>query len=234
MESHNLPSTPPLSPGFTNIYEESMTFADASEIISSIVNICAPQVARSRDSIRNERYFHHMFSFLAAQKLGGLAAWNELRLNPEHPTTMRFRFRGKLSIYDPAKTAADAVGSGTPGRIDFAIQNSPRTVIEWKGPGIYSEREILEVLLKLLTEPEQDVKIIAAIFTSSEIDRTDHRRTIVERFNKYLDFAKQVLQLKSLTSDLSRLNLYACLATIPRSGPQKIHWGQVTGNLVLS
>jgi hypothetical protein len=208
-----------------------MTFADVSEIICSILDICAPLVARNRDSIRNERYFHHMFSFLAAQKLGGVAAWNEMKLNPEHPTTIKFRFRGRLSVYDVEKTAADAVGSGVPGRIDFAIQGSPRVVIEWKGPGIYSEREILEVLLKLLTEPEQDIKIFAAIFTSSEIDRADHRKTIVERFNKYLEFTKGVLQLKSLTADLSRLNLYACMATIPNTGPQKIHWGQVTGNL---
>jgi hypothetical protein len=210
-----------------------MDFCDVSEIIDSILDICASHVKQNRDSIRNERYFHHMFSFLAAQKVGGVSAWKELRLKPEHPTTMNFRFRRNLSIHDPKTTAADAVGAGIPGRFDFVIQGSPRTIIEWKGPGIYSEKGILEVFLKLLTEPEQDLKIIAAIFTSSEIDRSDHRQTIVERFNKYLDFAKKVLGEKSLTADLSKLNLYACMASIPQSGPQKIHWGPVTENLVV-
>jgi hypothetical protein len=210
-----------------------MTFAEIATILDTILTTCGAHVAQSRGAIRNERYFHHMFSFLTAQQLGGGSCWDQLNLHPEYPTTLKFD-RNKIGVYDARKTALEGVGVGRRrGNLDFMIAGSPRTLVEWKGPNIFSEKELLEVLLKLLTEPEQDIKVIAGIFTSGETDRGDHRRTVVERFNKYLNFAKQVLQEKSLTTDMSRLNLYACLASIPSGGPKKIHWGQVTADLVL-
>jgi len=210
-----------------------MTLAEILEILESILATTASHTVRDRRSIRNERYFHHMFSYLVTGKLGGDACWRDLKLHPEHATTLRFR-RKKISVYDYRVTAAEGVGNGRRGNIDFMIAGEPRLLVEWKGPNIYSEKELLEVFLKLLTEPEQDFKVIAAIFTSSEIDRADHKITIIERFNKYLNLAKQVLHEKSLTSDLSRLNLHALIASIPSAGPQKIHWGPVSGDLPLS
>jgi len=215
-----------------NSIKDFMTINQVMEIFDAILRISAALVGQNRDSIGNERYFHHMFSFLAAQQLGGNACWDELRLRPEYPTTQRF-CRKKINVYDPRSTAVEGVGTGRKGNLDFVIEGSPRTLVEWKGPTIYSEKEILEALLKLLTEPEQDVKVIAAVFTTSETDRNDHRKTIKNRFQNCLTIALQVLQEKSLTADLATLNLHAYMASIPRNGLQKIYWGPVTADLVL-
>lgn len=224
--------------GHSSRVEAVMTFDDVSGILKRILQITATHVRGGRRlEIRNERYFHHMFSTLAGRQLwpDPEQAWTDLFLHPEAPTRTLFQFRGKLNVYDAAATARDAVGTGVPGLIDFMVRRTPRVLVEWKGPKVFTERGIAEVFLKLLTEPAEDLKVVAAIITSSRTDRADHRRTIVERFDRFgLAFAQQVLAARGVPVDLARANLYACIATIPDSGVREIHWGPVTGPLPVS
>jgi hypothetical protein len=214
-----------------------MTFDEISDILQEIVQITEAHVRGGRRlEIRNERYFHHMFSLFAGRRLWPAphSPWQNLLLHPETPTGKLFQFGGKLNVYDAAATARDAVGAGIPGLIDFSVRHTPRVLVEWKGPKIYNERGIAEVLLKLLSEPAVDIKVIAAIITSARTDRADHRRTIVERFNRFgLAFALEVLARRGEPVDLGRANLFACLATIPDAGAIRVHWGQITGPLPL-
>jgi hypothetical protein len=222
-----------------------MNFDDVAGIIRTVLNITVEHIANGRRAeIRNERYFHHMFSFFMALRLWPTLAdltiaWRYLFINPEHPTAMLFQW-GNLNINNAGDVAAHVVHNpaaaqppvpGERGNIDFVIRSMPRVLVEWKGPYVYGQVDVIKDLLKLLTEPADDTKVFATIITSAVNAGQDHMAALVDRFNIGLDFCLQVLQHLGLPNHLPQLTLYACIATIPDTGAIQIHWGPVLGHI---
>jgi hypothetical protein len=211
-----------------------MDFSQVSHLLRSVLAISREHVVNGRaKELRNERYFHHMLSHLAALHYwpNPADAWKEILIRPEHPTRRKFR-RSMIDLSDIIVTRDRAVGVGKRGNIDFALipreAEKPHCLVEWKGPKIYTTRETVEVFLKLLTEKPSDIKVFAAIVTSGSTDRADHRASMRSHFNDALTFSVNVLGITSLASR----NLFACVATIPSDGTvQEIIWGQLTAPL---
>ena len=93
----------------------------------------------------------------------------------------------------------------------------------------WQPQEVVEVLLKLLTEPDQNIKVFAGILTSSSTGKYGHVEAAKKCFHEAVEFVKRIIGLSSLAS----ANIYAYLATIPDSGPVRIHWGPVEEAAVL-
>lgn len=152
----------------------------------------------------------------------GLSLWDHLLLAPECPTTQKLR-RAGIDLADGAATLLNAIGDGRSGNLDFAIKSSPPISIEWKGPGMWQPQDVVEVLLKLLTEPDQSIKVFAGILTSSTTGKYGHVEAAKKCFYEAVEFVKRILGLTTLAG----ANILAYLATLPDSGPVRIHWGPV-------
>jgi hypothetical protein len=82
---------------------------------------------------------------------------------------------------------------------------------------------VVEVLLKLVTQQPETIKVVAAIITSSTTGRRDHMEKARRYFQEGVACIKRVQQLPTLRG----LNLFAFIATVPDKGAAKIHWGPV-------
>ncbi len=202
-----------------------LSLPDVEGILTAMVDRCAALVSGGRrDDLLNERFFHHMFSWEVARWYGerGLSVWDHLLLAPECPTTQKFR-RAGIDLADEAATRLNAVGGGRSGNLDFHIRSSPSICVEWKGPAMWQPQDVVEVLLKLLTEPAQTTKVFAGILTRSVTGNYGHVEAAKKCFQEAVEFVKRIFGLTSLTG----ANIYAYLVTLPDSGPVRIHWGAV-------
>ena len=214
-----------VSPNEPVISNPNMTCQDLEGILFSIVDRCMGLVSQGRrDALLNERFFHHMFSWDVARWYGerGLNIWDHLLLAPECPTAKKFR-RAGIDLADEAATALNAIGNGRSGNFDFVIRTSPRICVEWKGPDLWQPQEVVEVLLKLLTEPDPTIKVFAGILTSSSTGKYGHVETAVKYFREAVESVKKILGVPSLDG----ADIFAFLATLSDSGIVKIHWGPI-------
>ena len=151
-----------------------------------------------------------------------MRVWDHLLLAPECPTVQKFRREG-IDLANEAATLLNAIGKGRAGNLDFHIRSSPPISVEWKGPDMWQPQDVVEVLLKLLTEPDQTIKVFAGILTSSSTGKYGHVGAAQKGFREGVEFVKRILGLTSLAG----ANVYAYLVTLPDSGPVRIHWGPV-------
>lgn len=216
---------PEMPPGEAVLSTPNMKLEDVECILVDIVDRCGRVVIQGkRDDLLNERFFHHMFSWEVARWYGerGVSIWDQLSLAPECATTEKFRFAG-IDRNDAEATRSNAITVGKSGNFDFVIKASPQICVEWKGPDMWQPQDVIEVLLKLLTESKSTIKIFTGILTSSSTGQYGHIEAATKYFRESVEFVCRVLGLASLRSS----NLYAYLATIPESGPVRIHWGPV-------
>jgi hypothetical protein len=202
-----------------------LTLQGVEGILVGMVDRCAALVVQGRrEDLLNERFFHHMFSWDVARWYGerGLNAWDHLLLTPEGPTTQKFR-RAGIDLSDGGATLLNAIGDGRSGNLDFVIKSSPPISLEWKGPGMWQPQDVVEVMLKLLTEPDQNIKVFAGILTSSTTGKYGHVEAAEKCFYEAVEFVKRILGLTTF----SGANIHAYLVTLPDSGPVRIHWGPV-------
>lgn len=158
--------------------------------------------AGKRKGIRNERFWHHMFSWKFGQlyeaRCGADSYWRDLILAPEEPTTKFFRRTG-IDLNDAAATYQNAISTIAKvgfkaGNLDFFIKTIPPIAVEWKGPGLYSQRGITEAILKLFSEPHVGAaRVFAAIVTTNPRGDAKHRHLMANRCHIAVNFAKQVL-----------------------------------------
>jgi hypothetical protein len=163
-----------------------------------------------------------MFSNLVASHFSkkGVDIWESLLLVPEFPTQEKFHWKD-MDLSNAENTRKHGVGKGKSGYFDFAIQTESPIFIEWKGPKLYDTKAIAEIMLKLLSEHKSQIKVFAAIITSSRKGRRDHIDAIGERLKKGLEFSLEVLNINNLTDK----NLYVYVATISDKKCIKICWG---------
>ncbi len=214
-----------VSPSTSEASRPNMTLGDVGGILAEVVDRCALLVSQGRRSdLLNERFYHHMFSWEVARWYGerGVGVWDHLLLSPECPTVQKFRREG-IDLADEATTLLNAIGAGKSGNLDFVIKSAPPICVEWKGPEMWQPQDVVEVLLKLLTEQEPAVRIFAGILTSSATGKYGHVEAATKCFREAVGFVKRVLGIASLAG----ANLHAYLVTLPDDGPVQIHWGPV-------
>jgi len=152
----------------------------------------------------------------------GADMWDRLLLAPECPSDQKFRW-DFINLDDDEATRQNAVGIGKSGNLDFLIKAAPAVAIEWKGPLLYQPQDVVEALLKLVTQQPETIKVFAAIITSSTTGRRDHMEKTRRYFQEGVACIKRVQQFTTLRG----LNLFAFIATVPDKGATKIHWGPV-------
>ncbi len=191
-----------------------------------------------RRDIRNERVFHHMFSSYVYSHFSekNVDIWESLLLIPEYPTQEKFRWksiRKYFKLSDVENASKEGVGKGKAGQFDFAIRSDsellPRIFIEFKGPKLYKPIDIVEVMLKLLSQDKSHLKVFVAIITSSKKDEEANCGAI-ENLKKGIEFSLKTLEtLKKLTiENINDINLYLYVATIPDNrAAEKIFWGNI-------
>jgi len=175
--------------------------------------------------IFTETFFHQQFAQMAANHYARkkIDAWERGMLVPEHPTKVKYAWK-EFGMNRPKTTRKLALNHGQRGRFDFVIKDDPRVHVEWRGPKMYTSREVAIDLTKLLMlEGRRPIKIFAAIITSSRAGDEAHIRQLTSRFYDALEFVQVVLDIP----DLKRANLYAYIATVPDDGAQKFIWGKV-------
>lgn len=172
-----------------------------------------------REDILNERVFHHMFSSLLTKYFSnrGVDIWDSLYLVPEYPTDKAFIWKEKL------------IGDGKRGQFEFKIKGDPPIVIEWKGPKMFKGKkdggfsEVDEVMIKLLSqEDNSELKVFAAIITTSKNAGEKHTALIKERLKDGVKTAIDKLDINNLGDK----NLFVYVATVPNEGSKKIFWGR--------
>lgn len=172
----------------------------------------------------NERFYHHQFSYFLAHHLASqsIDMWAEQLLWPEAKTLASFRWNS-LNTKD-LEESKDAL-SGQKANYDFVINTSPTIRVEWKGPWMYSVKDIAEVCLKLMLQvPDEDNKLICAILASSGKGGPQHRTSIERHFKDGLQFACDLLGIECIASK----NLFVYIATMTDTEVLKCHWGKVT------
>ncbi len=175
------------------VLSPNMTLSDVEGILAEMVDRCARLVSQGRrNDLLNERFYHHMFSWEVARWYGerGVNIWDHLLLAPECPTVKKFRREG-IDLTDEAATLLNAIGAGKSGNLDFAIRSAPPICVEWKGPDIWQSQDVVEVLLKLLTEQEPAVRIFAGILTSSSTGKYGHVEAARKCFREAVGFVKR-------------------------------------------
>lgn len=192
-------------------------------------------LADKRGDILNERFWHHMFSWkfgqVYEQRFGAGSYWTDLILVPEQPTGKYFRRKG-IHLNDAVATRQNAIRDVPTkgfraGNIDFGIRTDPPIAIEWKGPKLYSDEEITEAILKLLSEPHRDAaRVFAALVTTNRRGDELHRSLMTDRCHNAVEFAKDVLNWPSGVDP--RLHVYAAAFYDSNSGRPVEHvvcWG---------
>src|SRR5262249_5432676 len=122
-------------------------------------------------------------------------------------------------------TPLNAIGGGRSGNLDFHIRSSPPISVEWKGPDMWQPQDVVEVLLKLLTEPDHAIEFFAGILTSSSTGHYGHVEAAKKCFHVAIEFVKRVFGRTTLAG----ANIYAYLITLPDDSPVTVHWGSVAG-----
>jgi len=180
---------------------------------------------KNREKILNERYFHHMFSTLLIEKLDldWEETWEYVNISPEHPTERKFLWK-KLDLENVEKTRKEVLDKKKRGHYEFYLDLEEDIYVEWKGPKLYSKEDIVQVMLKLLSNEKDSIKVFSAIILSSKTGRKDHMGSIEKRLKEGIEFSCKVLEIEDLDSQ----NLYVYVATIPDSGVKKIYWGKYT------
>jgi hypothetical protein len=206
-------------------------FAEILEMTSALVR------SHGLDSVRNERYFHHMFSYLAACRLwpDNQQVWRTIVICPEAPTALPFRFkegRRRNAYFNVELAQTLVVNGGKRGNIDFALMaqaGQPRALVEWKGPKTYCYLELVEVFLKLLHEPLADVKVLAAVIVTPPTHLADWKdRFVVSPLRRALDFAVQVARCP----DIHVANLHSFVGAVMANGENHpLLWGSLPGVL---
>ena len=207
--------------------QDAPTFS--AEDVGGVIDLLLGRVVRlvghgRRAELLNERFLHHMFSWELGKlcESKGADMWDRLFLAPECPSDQKFRW-DFINLDDDEATRQNAVGIGKAGNLDFLIKAAPAVAIEWKGPLLYQPQDVVEVLLKLVTQQPETIKVVAAIITSSTTGRRDHMEKARRYFQEGVACIKRVQQLPTLRG----LNLFAFIATVPDKGAAKIHWGPV-------
>lgn len=203
-----------------------MEIYELEDIFSEMVKRSEKLIhANKRDLIKNnERFFHHMFSNLIYDHYSKKKEdiFNSLFLIPEYPTKNKFSWK-YVKEFDEKKTKKFGINRGKSGKFDFALLNKPPIYIEWKGPNLYNDYDMAKDLLKLLTQDEHSIKIIAAIILSSKKGGKNHVKALKSHFNEGMRFAKDVLEIENLQEK----NLYGYIATIPDDKIEKIVWNKI-------
>lgn len=171
----------------------------------------------------NERFYHHQFSNYLYQHFisKDINIWEKQILFPEAKTNEVFTWKN-ININNSAETKEGAIGRGTKGNFDFRINSTPPIYLEWKGPNMYSVVDIVQVALKLFSNPnEETIKILSAIITSSKTGNQRHLKTIYNHFKEGLEFALKVLNI----NHISNKKFYVYIATISDNSIVKCHWG---------
>lgn len=179
----------------------------------------------NRSGILNEQFFQHQFTSLVTKHYVDqkIDPYRDMILVPNHPTKALYSWKD-FDMTRPKSTQKLALDNGNPGKFDLVIRDDPRIHLEWRGPGLYSSRNIAMDLTKLLMlEGRKPVKIFAAIITSSAAGDERHTHELTNRFYEALEFVQMILEIDVMR----RSNLYAYIATVPDSGAEKFIWGKV-------
>ena len=203
-----------------------IVICDVERIVHQLVVLGERLVSQGRrGEILNERFWHHMFSWELGRWYSqrGVNHWENLLLAPECPTAEKFR-RAGIDRTDEQTTQANAIGVGRSGNLDFVIRSLPPIAVEWKGPDLYSPKELEEVFIKFLNESKDTIKVLAGIFTSSTTGIYGHTDAAKKYLMDSIDFGKRVMRLNTLAD----CNVHAFLATLPDDGMKIIHWGPIT------
>ena len=190
-------------------------------ILHRVVRIVQQQ---KRSELLNERFLHHMFAWELGKlyERRGLDMWDHLLLAPECPSDQKFRWDA-INLDDDDATRLNAIGDGKCGNLDFLLKVTPAVAVEWKGPVLYQPQDVVEALLKLVTQQPGTTKVFAAVITSSITGRKDHMEKAGRYFREAVECVKRVRQLQSFDG----INLHAYIATVPDRGAVKLHWGAV-------
>jgi len=205
-----------------------MKIAELESIFDEILDKSKKLIQNARrNDILNERVFHHMFSSLVASHFSNKCVdiWEPLLLIPEFRTKEKFCWKD-IKLSDVEHTRKYGMGKGKRGNFDFAMrtkpQENPSIFIEWEGPKLYETKDIVKVMLKLLSQSDSNLKVFVAIITSSRTGRRDHMDAISQYLKEGVKFSLEVLNVNNLTDK----NLYVYVATITDKESSKIHWGK--------
>jgi hypothetical protein len=198
---------------------------DVKTILERIIGRTERLIAAGRrQEILNERFFHHMFSWEVGKLLESRNEdlWGSLFLAPEAKTRLKFRRKG-IKVGDAEFTKANAIDTGRSGNLDFVLKAQPLICVEWKGPKLFTASSALEVLLKLLKQPQEATKVFAAVVTSC----TSGGRGHVTTAKKYLDLAlKDARDIQGCTS-LRGSNIFGFIASFAGTMLHRLHWGEL-------
>jgi len=199
------------------------SFQHVVEVLEKVDNTIELLIREDRRvDIRNERYFHHMFSSYLASSSTVEDTWHTLAIYPEHPTKKKLS-RDNIRLNDVEYTRNNAIGHGKDGNLDFCMPSTSSISVEWKGPKSCSEKDLAEVFIKLLCEPASTPKIFAAIFLTKKGNR-EHVPKLKEKIRRSLSFACKVHDIQDLTDR----NLYAFVRCRYNTGSKEIIWGAIT------
>ena len=129
-----------------------MKIADIEKIMDNILARTRMMVKEgNRAGIPNEQFFHHQFSSLATRHYVDqkIDPYREMIIVPYHPTKALYSWK-EFDLNRPKSTQKHALGNGYPGKFDFVIRDDPRIHVEWKGPNLYTTRDVAQDLTKLL------------------------------------------------------------------------------------
>ncbi|BBM83357.1 hypothetical protein [Candidatus Uabimicrobium amorphum] len=195
--------------------------------IREIQSILNSMVERSQNwvqnnvKIPNERVYHHLFSSLLTEHCNdkGLDIWESLIISPEHKTEQQFSW-SEVQLGSVTNTRKKALGNGRAGNIDLAILDKKTIFIEWKGPQVFKKKDVAQTVIKLLSQKDKAIKILAAITITTPSGRKNHMDTNTERLQEEIDFACKVLRLKKPQ------NFYVYVTCVDREECHRIHWGK--------
>ncbi len=177
--------------------------------------------------ILNERYLHHLFSFLLQDKMGNIQLTEttpNILLHPEWPT---YKSQADLS-YGRYKKIYDGTYqpdvSGTAGFIDFTIGSyqAPDIGIEFSLKYGWSNEEVTYDFVKLLdnTNPFKAVISLNIIFRQNRLVEGRNLKNLENRI--YSTIAEAKKRLKKRVCDKTR-KIYFIISEIDRQNKRK-HW----------
>lgn len=205
---------------------------DLKEIFDHVLETTKDQInEKGREELIsqvNERFYHHEFSSYIYSMNNNI--WQELILIPEAKTGQKFKW-GEMNIGNIEDTRDNAVGEGQSGNFDFQIRSDPVINIEWKGPNMYSVKDIAQVMMKLFSEDrnkeKKTIKVFSAILLSSITCNDRHRSAIYDHFSEGLNFALDALEI-NINEFGDNNPFFVYIATIGEQETIKCHWGRYT------
>jgi hypothetical protein len=205
---------------------------DWESVLGDVLSATAQHIRDANDhkkycDLANERFYHHRFSCLLSEryKEKNVDMWAEHLLTPEGKTEGNFNWSPDALDLNNVEATRDLALTGQRGNHDFVVNAVPRVRVEWKGPKMYTKRDIAKVCLKLLHRVSPDEpKLVCAIITGAKKGNKRHVEALEERFKCMLHFACDVIGC----DDIASLNLFVYVATILDAEPHKYHWRQMT------